>query len=928
MSDEAGNTAPTYDSEGEMDAKQVPTGALSASRGGSPSTVVDRISAASRGAEFVRADLQIHTPIDRRFKLPAGFSTDTNADKERIAKRYIEVAKGAGIGIVGITEHNDLSYAPFIHDAARESGVVVFPGVEFSLPPKLHLIALFEPDADAERLWDCIVKMGFGRKAEERFHGDGTPKQAAVMLQEFLRRISGYGGIVIAPHACGQAGILTFSDGQARVEAWTEEAILAADPGMGRRVSELSEFEQNAFQNTQSIYKRRRPMPAVWTSDARSFEEIGRCHTWLKLSSPTVEGLRQAFLDPESRVRHKDVSPRLKSPRILGMGWEGAGFLKDQVIAFNDNLNCLIGGKGVGKSSVIETLRFAFGLEPPADMRELNRGHLKAILPPGAKVTVAIESQEPRQTYVVERTQGGYEPVVKDRKGNLISDITPLDLQHPSIFGQKEIYGIAREPSDQLKVLDSFLGSRISELNAEEAAIKRDLGRNATELLSLLGDVSEIADQVAELPKLQQLKKRYEQLGIPSRLATKTGFQANFERLKRVKAKLERFRGSLEALESGLGSEYDTLPDAEPLQAELVKARDLLLETQSEWDRSRGALRQAISDRLEIFDELLAAAQAKFTAVEDEFRGIADQIHKEYPEAKIDEFLRLQADIDAILPIQHEADQKKTLVERLRADRKTLLDKLLGVCRTRYDERSKQAKELTERLEGILRVQVKFEGRADVIRSSLEGLKAGVRKTSLDSLLSHHDFSFPGFLAAVDGGAEELRTRFGLTDSAASDLIKAMDGKVRYDWDCLDVPDAIEIEFNVGPASEPQFRPLDRLSVGQKSTAVLLLLLLKDDNPFIVDQPEEDLDNRFIYEDIVRRLRSAKEKRQFIVATHNANIPVLGDAEQIIVLSASSSQGTIECTGSIDDVKIKGFAKEILEGGESAFEMRREKYGF
>ncbi|HUQ97800.1 MAG TPA: hypothetical protein VM166_00005, partial [Gemmatimonadaceae bacterium] len=138
----------------------------------------------------------------------------------------------------------------------------------------------------------------------------------------------------------------------------------------------------------------------------------------------------------------------------------------------------------------------------------------------------------------------------------------------------------------------------------------------------------------------------------------------------------------------------------------------------------------------------------------------------------------------------------------------------------------------------------------------------------------------------------------------------------------------ISIEFNVAPAGEPQYRALTQLSVGQKSTAILLLLLLNDDHPFIIDQPEDDLDNRFIYEYIVTRLRDSKEKRQFIVATHNANIPVLGDAEQIVVLSATSDSTRVECFGSIDDPDVQRNVKHILEGGQQAFELRRKKYGF
>jgi ABC-type Na+ transport system ATPase subunit NatA len=127
---------------------------------------------------------------------------------------------------------------------------------------------------------------------------------------------------------------------------------------------------------------------------------------------------------------------------------------------------------------------------------------------------------------------------------------------------------------------------------------------------------------------------------------------------------------------------------------------------------------------------------------------------------------------------------------------------------------------------------------------------------------------------------------------------------------------------------------LEHLSTGQKATAVLLLLLLESDAPLVVDQPEDDLDNRFITEGVVPIMRDEKRRRQFVFSTHNANIPVLGDAELILGLGAKGEgkegQAMIlpEFMGSIDGQPVRELVEEILEGGKTAFEMRRLKYGF
>ena len=151
----------------------------------------------------------------------------------------------------------------------------------------------------------------------------------------------------------------------------------------------------------------------------------------------------------------------------------------------------------------------------------------------------------------------------------------------------------------------------------------------------------------------------------------------------------------------------------------------------------------------------------------------------------------------------------------------------------------------------------------------------------------------------------------------------------------LDLSATTRIELNVAAESQPpSWQTLEALSTGQKATAVLLLLLLESDAPLVVDQPEDDLDNRFITEGVVPKMRDEKRRRQFVMATHNANIPVLGDAELIVGLTAAGEGGqgkahiAPEHTGSIDEQPVRELVEEILEGGREAFEIRRRKYGF
>ena len=119
---------------------------------------------------------------------------------------------------------------------------------------------------------------------------------------------------------------------------------------------------------------------------------------------------------------------------------------------------------------------------------------------------------------------------------------------------------------------------------------------------------------------------------------------------------------------------------------------------------------------------------------------------------------------------------------------------------------------------------------------------------------------------------------------------------------------------------------LDKLSMGQKGTVLLKLFLAEGDYPLIVDQPEESLDNKFIYDELVNAFREAKKKRQVLIATNNANLVVNTDAEQIIIAEFENNKIRYKL-GTIEDLKLREDIMPILEGGKEAFRRREEKYG-
>ncbi len=125
------------------------------------------------------------------------------------------------------------------------------------------------------------------------------------------------------------------------------------------------------------------------------------------------------------------------------------------------------------------------------------------------------------------------------------------------------------------------------------------------------------------------------------------------------------------------------------------------------------------------------------------------------------------------------------------------------------------------------------------------------------------------------------------------------------------------------------YRRLEDLSGGQRVSVLLSLWLeTRDERPLVIDQPEDELDNRFLFDTVLPALKRLKGRRQIIVATHDANIVVNGDADQVIQLEASSNHGRVAETGAIEDPAVRDAIVRTVDGGDDAFRLRRLKYGF
>lgn len=170
---------------------------------------------------------------------------------------------------------------------------------------------------------------------------------------------------------------------------------------------------------------------------------------------------------------------------------------------------------------------------------------------------------------------------------------------------------------------------------------------------------------------------------------------------------------------------------------------------------------------------------------------------------------------------------------------------------------------------------------------------------------------------------------YGIPENKIEPIVDKLWSSINHDYAPLLPYPIVDFQLNVNYGIKQNVVYVDRnkLSFGQKTVGALLLIMhgateLGDMIPLIIDQPEDDLDNSYIYHMLVKQFCTVKETKQLLIATHNPNIPVCGESENIIVLASDGHNGWIECYGSIDLSSISKAVLRILEGDFDAFRRR------
>ena len=849
---------------------------------------------------------------------------DHGMDANTYAEALRDECLAETIQVIGLADHGSVADAEIMRKVLVDAGIVVFPGFEVATTEKVHWVCLFPEDVNEQKLERYLGSLSLTNP------GDGV-RPSNLGGQQLLQRVEDLGGFCFAAHATSNSGLLRGKFNN----LWADTRLRAAQvPG---KIDDLPQEYKPIALNKNLDYKRDHPVALINAKDVVKPDDLRDpgASTFIKMTRPCFASFLMAFKDPESRVRLSDDLQERFYSQIDSISIEG-GYFDGLSAKVSGHLNTVIGGRGTGKSTLLECLRYAMDVPHKSEdaIRQGDEIVKENLGKAGGRVILKLRSAANHmKPYRVIRRYGE-PPRVIDEQGNESRLHPGRDLlPRIEIYGQNEIYELARSPGALTRVLDRFLPESAEQQARLDSAFRK-LRENSERLAKAQEQKDEIERHIAQLPKLEEQVRQFKEQGLEEKLKQVPLLERErqlgpriLEEMNRTRDGQRQFQESLPDLVFLNDRALEGLPHAQLLQRGRQLLDNLgttLRQKLGEIDKAIGETETSLAGLVTELSEALAASE---TQLEKEFAklpAVAGKDGKEIGRA----YQRLLREIEQVRPSQTRLKTVDALVKELEQARRNLLGEISDIRSARTAAKQKAVKGLNKRLAGKLRITIVPDGLRQPLRAFLQGMP-GVGERRTEWVDGAQDLTVMGLVAAMGEGRDALQGKgWGLTSGVAETLTR-MTAAQLYGLEAIDLEERVSLELNVSHTSE-QYRSLDRLSTGQQCTAILHLLLLDNADPLIMDQPEDNLDNAFIAERIVRELRAAKTERQFLFATHNANIPVFGDAEWIGVCSASEDRAEmpVEAQGSIDIPLIRDHVTSILEGGKEAFMQRKEKYGF
>ncbi len=880
-----------------------------------------------RGAKFYRADLHIHS---------FGASHDVK-DVGMTPAAIVQEALSEGLGVIAVADHNEISNVQGTIDAATNTGLLVVPAVELSTSQG-HLLC-YLPDVDSLGRFHAQLDVA------ERGSASSRCRTALLQCLALLESFHGFG---VLAHVDGPGGFEEAEPGFSphKTDVVAHRALLGIELKSATSTiayAPLDSSSDRAGMGKVRIERlglgERQYLARVMNSDAHSLTALGRNAqgdhrvTRFKMDVPSFEALRIALQDSDARVRLEEEVPR-SFPIIVGVQFEG-GFLDKQAIHLSPNLNCIIGGRGTGKSTSFEALR--------------------CLTREGTSSDVVDSDVWPDEITFIFQDASGLQHSLLRRRDGVVEHLTDAMLGPTSFeidcFGQSEAARISAQltadPLALLRHLDRFTG--VSEaLSQEQAACDK--------LLNLQSKTEDAETKVESIPLVEKaLNITRQQIA-----ALKT---AKAEQVITLQRKVAEERSLRQQVQSQLDNLDKAAQRSQPLASETLRAiaepsgltlgvkefesilvslegyEALSSKTSSDLRRQFLSVRELSLQELGSWKEKETGLLTEIEAKRKELEAQGLRLDMAYIQKLAKDEATQQQNLINLKAWQPHLDQLRKERETLLKERWAARDRVSGL----RDAYARQASSvLSEELTNP-KVTLKFvpdgysPAACDLIVSTMGWRTIQVPRAQL----LVEQLTVPKLLKIIATGDKRTLTEIKTSDgirvfdsSDAGTIIERLSQKhVKWALErCVvhDLPRLI-VTKRIEEGGKDRYIPRDfaKLSLGQQQSVLLALILCSSGNhPLLLDQPEDNLDGEFIFHTLVPVLRRAKERRQIVVVTHNANIAVLGDAELIVAMKSGAERGVIVGRGSIDNEKTCQEACQILEGAKEAFQRRARTYGF
>ena len=911
-----------------------------------------------KGTRWFKCDFHLHTTASCCFQ-----------DKTITPDQWVDKAIEVGLDCVAVTDHNTGSKIDDVKKAAIGKNLTVFPGVEITCDTsKIHLLVIFDVDKSTQYVEDFLIACGIDRSV---FGSQTASTQKSIF--EIVEIALSKGGLVIPAHIDEYNGLesvspsnmeVFFKDSNINAVHVVHKQFYKSEKIDSQLINDLNNYYDNPNPKLEEVTLKKWSKPvtlarqhkkAVLTFSDNPHEEkspkhglqgIGQRYSWIKMDeNPSLESLRQAFLMPDFRVKncfdnenipYKQPELWIKSIKINNTLITDKDSPLD--IEFSPQLNTIVGGRGSGKSSILrfirgvlpinESLKHLIGTEVDhTDFFQKKDDKNKGVLTEetsieiifirnGLQHKVTVSPAKLKEPAKIEQfnSSGGIWAV--------ISDEGFIDFFKCEHYSQKQIYEMASEPDAIREVIDSSI-PEVGELKKHKDIIKQSFLAKSAEIRSMSLQVSGKGKLQTEINDLAIKIADYVELNSDDVFLKRSTFITEEDHINKFKHDLEGKEVELTNLAENfkspvyLGNDPDILKFSSDVDKKLLTIRatlnDLVKDIKDIKDGyldevTRSSWKEQFADNNAAF---LAKKQALIDAGIDDINAFEQQSQsKNAKEKELEKIIAIEESLISCRLKKEELKQDYiNTLKNITSKRKEFVQKTLAGENVKIEVKGFRNKmDFEKQLRKIFERDKEFQ--SDIEKLVMSCFQGSVEKKLEEIKAQIYNIKEGGSIGSIGANFRKFVTT--LDD-------------VQLDEIAILMPeDEIEVEYKLDNSNK--YKSLSTASAGQKTTAILTFILSYGESPLILDQPEDDLDNRLVYDLIVKRLTTAKEKRQLIIVTHNANIPVNADAEYIISMDSESEKIRPLVTGSVDSSKIKDEICAVMEGGKGAFKMRSNRY--